>query len=55
MSENKLLYKKNALRGTGRTFSKKEDYKALEELIKIQSDVFATLSYLLKAVKIYQI
>lgn len=49
MSENnKLLYKKMPIEELV-VLSQKEDIKALEELIrKIQSEVYATLSYLLK-------
>ena len=48
MSENKLLYKNMRLEELI-VLSQNEDYKALGELIKrIQTDVFATLSYLLK-------
>lgn len=49
MSENKLLYKKMPLEELV-VLSQKEDFKALEELIKrIQRDVFATLSYLINS------
>lgn len=48
MSENKLLYKKMPIEELV-VLAQKDDIKALEELIrKIQSDVYATLSYLLK-------
>lgn len=48
MSENKLLYKKMSIEELV-VLSQNEDFKALEELIrKIQSDIYATLSYLLK-------
>lgn len=48
MPENKLLYKKMPIEELV-VLSQKEDYKALEELIKrIQSDIYATLSYLIK-------
>jgi RNA polymerase sigma-70 factor (ECF subfamily) len=48
MTENKLLYKKMPIEELV-VLSQKEDIKALEELIrKIQSDVYATISYLLK-------
>lgn len=48
MPENKLLYKKMPIEELV-VLSQKEDYKALEELIKrIQSDIYATLSYLVK-------
>lgn len=48
MAENKLFYKKMPLEELV-VLAQKEDYKAIEELIrKIQSDVYATLSYLLK-------
>ena len=46
MAENKLFYKKMPLEELV-VLAQKEDYKAIEELIrKIQSDVYATLSYL---------
>ena len=49
MSENKLLYKKMPLEELV-VLSQKEDFKALEELIKrIQRDVYATLSYLINS------
>ena len=48
MGENKLLYK-NMSAEELIILSQDEDYKALEELIKrVQYDVYATLSYLLK-------
>ena len=48
MPENKLLYKKMPIEELV-VLSQKEDFKALEELIKrIQSDIYATLSYLVK-------
>ena len=48
MSENKLLYRKMPIEELV-VLSQKDDIKALEELIrKIQSDVYATISYLLK-------
>lgn len=48
MSEHKLLYKKMPIEELV-VLSQKADYRAIEELIrKIQSEVFATLSYLLK-------
>lgn len=47
MQENKLLYKKMTVEELV-VLSQKEDFKALEELIKkIQRDVFATLTYML--------
>ena len=49
MSENKLLYKNMTIEELI-VLSQNEDYKALESLIKkIQSEVYATLSYLLKS------
>lgn len=46
MTENKLLYKKMPQEELV-VLSQKEDFKALEELIRrIQRDVYATLSYL---------
>ncbi len=49
MSGDKLLYKKMTLEELV-VLSQKEDYKALEELIrKVQTDVYATLSYLSKS------
>lgn len=48
MSENKLAYKKMPTEELV-VLSQQEDFKALEALIKkIQSDVYATLSYLIK-------
>lgn len=48
MSENKLAYKKMPIEELV-VLSQQEDFKALEALIKkIQSDVYATLSYLIK-------
>lgn len=48
MSENKLLYKKMTIEELI-VFAQQDDFKAIEELIrKIQSDVYATFSYLLK-------
>lgn len=47
MSENKLLYKKMTIEELV-VLSQKDDFKALEELIrKIQRDVFATLTYMI--------
>lgn len=47
MTAKKLLYKKMPIEELV-VLSQKEDFKAIEELIKrIQSDVFATLSYLI--------
>lgn len=49
MSENKLLYKKMTIEELV-VLSQKDDFKALEELIrKIQRDVYATLSYLVNS------
>lgn len=49
MPENRLLYKKMPLEELV-VLSQNEDYKAVEELIKrIQSDVYATLSYLINS------
>lgn len=46
MSENKLLYKKMTIEELV-VLSQKEDFKAIEELIKrIQKEVYATLSYM---------
>lgn len=46
MTENKLLYKKMEMEEII-VFSQKEDYKAIEELIRrIQKDVYATISYM---------
>ena len=48
MVDNKLIYKKMSIEELV-VLSQNEDYKALEELIKkVQADVFATASYLLK-------
>jgi RNA polymerase sigma-70 factor (ECF subfamily) len=48
MSENKLIYKK-MLPEDLVFYAQNNDFKALEELIKkIQADVFATLSYMVK-------
>ena len=48
MHENKLLYKKMNIEELV-VLAQKEDYKALETLIKrIQNEIYATLSYLLK-------
>ena len=46
MAENKLIYKKMSLDELV-VLAQKEDFKAIEELIKkIQKEVFATLSYM---------